>query len=65
MGSRKGSWYLRSETDSRWEVEGEDHESGPENMTAERMLSELEQVIGRLKDELGDPPDDLEGGFIL
>lgn len=52
-----GSWWIRSYKDPRWDREGR----GVHNIfSAESLMLDL---IEKMKETLGDPPDDLEINF--
>lgn len=53
-----GSWWLHSGKDSRWNATGRDLVGG------KSMPEKCRQKIEELKKELGDPPDDLEWGYL-
>lgn len=55
---REGSWWLKSKSDPRWNSSGRSYVGGFV------MPSECERRIEELKQELGDPPDDLEWGYM-
>lgn len=55
---QNGTWWIRSETDPRWDAQGSASVGGF------CMPPEVEQAIKSKKETLGDPPDDLESGYI-
>lgn len=56
---REGSWWVKSKSDSRWNVNGH----GSVGMFA--MPSEAQVFIDKKKKELNEePPDDLEFGYM-
>jgi len=55
FGPREGSWWLRSDTDPRWNSNGRGYVGG-------FQCAEASQEIERLKELYGDPPKDLEMG---
>ena len=57
---RKGSWWIRSESDPRWNVSGSSDAVG--SYTKPR---EVDPAIEQKKRELGEePPSDLEWGYM-
>jgi len=54
----RGVWYLRSETDPRWNSTGE------AQVGAFVMPDEVDHRLEELKIELGEPPDDLTCGYM-
>ena len=56
---RSGSWWLKSESDPRWNAHGSDNYCG-----GFVMPKECEKKVKELKKELGLPPDDLEYGYM-
>ena len=55
---REGSWWLRSKTDPRWNCGGNAYVGGFV------MPSECEKKLSELKKKLGNPPKDLEWGYM-
>jgi len=55
---REGGWWLRSISDPRWNCNGRSIVGG---LT---MPAECERRIKKLKLKFGDPPDDLEWGYM-
>ena len=56
---RKGSWWIRSKTKPEW------NESGDSDSVGGFMIpSEATAAIERKKQTLGEPPDDLEWGYM-
>ena len=55
---RQGSWWLRSESDDRWNCDGK------ALVGSFMMPEECKQKIEALKKILGDPPEDLEWGYM-
>ena len=54
----KGSWWLYSKTDSRWNRDGRSNAVG-----GFQMPLEVTDMIGKITKSLGEePPDDLEYG---
>jgi hypothetical protein len=53
-----GTWWLRSESDPRWNTSGTSTVGGFE------MCSEAKNALESLKRRLGDPPKDLEHGYM-
>ncbi|OGZ06739.1 MAG: hypothetical protein A3C93_02575 [Candidatus Lloydbacteria bacterium RIFCSPHIGHO2_02_FULL_54_17] len=58
FGPRKGTWWLKSETDPRWNCGGDGYVGGFV------MPCECEQRLKELKREYGRPPKDLEWGYM-
>lgn len=59
IGMRPGSWWVRSKSDPRWNLDGHGNVgmfSCPEEATY--LLAEVIQRLGE------DPPDDLEWGYL-
>ena len=57
---REGSWWLHSETDSRWNRQGRSSAVG-----GFVMPQEATNAIEEMKKEFNeDPPDDLEYGYM-
>jgi len=54
----QGHWYLLSQKDKRWNVSGEGVVGGL------LMPDDCKKALEKKKKELGDPPDDLEYGYI-
>lgn len=55
---RQGTWWIRSRTDPRWDAGGQGLVGGFTLPEAARKL--IEELRGRL----GEPPDDLEFGYM-
>lgn len=56
---REGSWWLTSETDSRWNKNGRGFVGGFE------VPKDAKEYIEEMKKKLNcDPPDDLEFGYM-
>lgn len=55
---RHGTWWIASKTDPRWKASGR----GEVGMFAKPP--EVDTKIAELKVTLGDPPDDLEWGYM-
>jgi hypothetical protein len=55
----RGSWWLRSPSDPRWDCNGDTEACG-----GFVMPRECEQAIARLKQRLGEKPADLEYGYM-
>jgi hypothetical protein len=55
---RPGTWWIRSAKDPRWKASG----AGDVGMFA--RPTEVDTKIEELKRSLGDPPDDLEWGYV-
>jgi len=56
--ARKGTWWLGSEKDPRW------NRSGKTLIAGLKMPKECEQTLEEMKSLLGEPPDDLEYGYM-
>ena len=54
----EGTWYIRSESDERWNVSGRAHVGGF------MMPPEIEQKLEELKEKYGNPPSDCEWGYM-
>ncbi len=54
----EGSWWIRSETDPRWNCNGKGEVGGFV------MPRECEKKIEELKLTLGEPPEDLKFGYM-
>jgi hypothetical protein len=59
MNMRKGSWWLTSETEPQWNCTGETSFCGGFGMPKECAVK-----LGELIVELGEPPEDLEFGYM-
>ncbi len=57
-GVREGTWWLHSKSDPRWNAEGQSVVGGLE------MPDECRQKMEELKKTLGNPPRDLEFGYM-
>jgi len=57
--AREGGWWLRSESDPRWNSDGRSDGVGGFVMP-EECQSKLEE----LKRQLGEPPEDLKWGYM-
>ena len=55
--SGQGIWYILSKKDPRWTAEGR-------GLVGVFETKDREQKIEELKNLYGDPPDDLEWGFV-
>lgn len=55
---RKGTWWLRSKTDPRWDCSGRCWVGGLV------MPAEAEEAVEKLKKKYGTQPEDLEGGYM-
>lgn len=55
---REGSWWLHSKKDPRWDCNGRAYVGGLV------IPQECENKIKQLKQTLGEPPDDLEWGYM-
>lgn len=55
---KEGSWWMSSESDKRWNA------SGTGYVGRFNMNPECKQKLEDLKKEFGDPPDDLEWGYM-
>ena len=53
-----GTWWLNSKSDPRWNTSGETDVGGFV------MPSECKEKLEELKKKLGDPPEDLEWGYM-
>lgn len=53
-----GSWWLTSRLDSRWKA------SGSASVGGFSMPAECERRLSELKAEFGEPPADLEWGYM-
>jgi hypothetical protein len=49
---KKGEWRVWSETDPRWEATGN-------NPSSREAQKEGQEAVEKLKQELGDPPEDV------
>jgi hypothetical protein len=58
FGSRCGTWWLSSESDSRW------NRSGKADVGGFAMGLDARKVLEELKSLYGEPPDDLEHGYM-
>jgi len=56
---REGSWWLRSPSDERWNRNGKTRSCGGFSMP-----QECKEKLEELKEELGEPPADLEYGYM-
>jgi hypothetical protein len=54
----EGSWWLRSKSDPRWNCNGRAMVGGF------MKPKEVDEAVERKKVELGEPPDDLEWGYM-
>lgn len=54
----EGGWYLRSKSDPRWNADGRSFVGGF------TMPNECKRKLEEMKRELGEPPDDLEWGYM-
>jgi hypothetical protein len=59
MFNRPGGWWLDSKIDPRWNCNGSTKSCG-----GFVMPTECELKIEQLKEQLGEPPDDLEYGYM-
>ena len=59
IGLVKGTWWLKSKADPRWDDSGASASVG---MFA--MPAEVKQRVEELKARLGEPPSDLEWGYM-
>lgn len=55
---REGTWWIESKTDKRWNCGGRAYASV---LSASRLI---EDKIDELTRRYGDPPDDIEVGFM-
>lgn len=55
---REGSWWIYSKKDSKWNRSGRGFVGGL------MKPDEVDKVVEELKKELGEPPDDLEWGYM-
>jgi len=55
---RNGSWWLSSKTDKRWNAHGSGMVGGF------GMPTECKKKLEKLKKQYGEPPDDLEFGYM-
>jgi hypothetical protein len=55
---RQGTWWLNSKSDPRWNSDGRSQVGGLE------IPEECQKKIDELKQTLGDPPKDLEWGYM-
>jgi hypothetical protein len=53
-----GSWWLRSKSDSRW------NEHGSADVGGFMMPRECQAALDRMKAQFGEPPEDLEWGYM-
>lgn len=58
MGIRNGTWWLASKKDPRW------NKSGKALVGGLMMPEACKQALEALKVQLGEPPDDLEHGYM-
>ena len=58
FGLREGSWYLYSESHPEWRVDGRGFCGG---FTKPK---ELNEALEKLKEKYGNPPKDLEWGYM-
>jgi hypothetical protein len=58
VGLKPGTWWIRSEKDPRWNADGK----GQVGMFG--RPAEAEAKVEELKKTLGDPPEDLEWGYM-
>lgn len=56
--SSSGTWFLSSKKDHRW------NDSGQSDVGGFMMPEECEAIIESLKKKFGEPPDDLEWGYM-
>lgn len=54
-----GSWWIRSASDPRWNCDGHSEFVG-----SFLIPEECENKIEKLKKKFGDPPEDLEWGYM-
>lgn len=54
----EGTWYIRSESDERWNASGRAHVGGF------MMPPEIEKKLEELKKKYGNPPQDCEWGYM-
>lgn len=59
FGPKKGSWWLISKSDPRWDANGE-----TTWLVSAGVCPEADAKIKELKAKYGDPPDDIEYGFM-
>ena len=55
---KKGSWWIKSESDSRWNIQGRDYVCGGQ------MPQRCSETYEKLKKKLGKPPEDIEWGYM-
>lgn len=58
MMLKQGTWWLESKTDSRWNCTGTASVGGFE------MCPEARSALERLIEVLGEPPEDLQHGYM-
>ncbi|HEY4497079.1 MAG TPA: hypothetical protein VI432_02940 [Candidatus Paceibacterota bacterium] len=58
FGPREGSWWLRSKKDPRWNTDGRAYVGG--FLMPEACRSKIDE----LKLRFGEPPEDLEWGYM-
>ena len=58
FGPKPGTWWLRSESDSRWNASGHTAVGGF------AMPEEAKAELDRLEKQYGTPPSDLEWGYM-
>lgn len=58
MGMTMGSWWLRSKSDSRWNADGR------ASVGMFGMPSECKEKVELLTLKYGEPPEDLEFGYM-
>ena len=54
----EGSWWMHSEKDPRWNATGRGFVGGM------AMPEECRKKLGELQAEFGEPPDDVEWGYL-
>jgi hypothetical protein len=55
---KEGCWWLCSKEDPRWNCKGRDYVGGFE------LSTDQKEAFEKKKKELGEPPDDLEWGYM-
>ncbi len=59
FGPKKGTWWISSESDPRWNDEGR-----AKGLVCAGGPSEITEAFERKKKKLGKPPKDLKQGFM-
>ncbi len=59
LGIRPGCWWFASKADPRWNKQGH-----VETLSVTAMPPEAQKALDELKEQLGEPPEDLEYGCL-